>query len=537
MNGSEPLLTYQQSRDLDEKTMKLGWSSTQLMGQAALSSLYLLKRHRTFSRIIILCGPGNNGGDGLALAWHILSSAGQNGWGADASITVVQTGAAKSEAAKFYEGLPGLLENLKVQQYHHLNTDEFLDSLEQEKTFAADLRHGSDRWLIVDALLGSGQNRPLEGTFARLASWMAEKQSQGAYLLALDVPTGLLEDRSYSETAHYYPDEIHSYGPHRLACMFDSELLKSSMHACPIGFAPDLNSRFRLVKRNQDRLIQFNRSLDSHKYSNGSAWLLGGSSGMEGAMILSARCFFASGGGILQALSHSEKSLISDEPSIMQKESLGLDSRVGAITLGPGCSREDCQSFLAQLSKQWSQSEKSPFLILDAGAAVESIYPSKAKVLHGRKTLLTPHPGEWSALGGSAIHDVASLETAMDLTRDHIGSYVLYKGSTSILIDPFENRAYLFPWANTSLAVAGTGDCLTGILMSALSRSSDMISSVMASMELLHSSSEIRVHPRSSQIPALIQKALKRLNARAQDSTGKGNPELTVDGQSAGGLH
>lgn len=493
MNGSEPLFTYQQSRQLDEITMALGWTSTQLMGQAALSSFYRLIEHEEFEQVIILCGPGNNGGDGFALAWHILSSAGQKHWGRTSNIRVVRTNKARSEASGFYESL--VEKQLRVQQ-----ANEFLLSHSETQSL-----QNNSSVLIVEALLGSGQNRPLEGIFAELGQWIQRQNSKGAYVLSLDVPAGLLEDRPFADTSLFYPSEIHTYGPHRLACMFDDTLLRSSIYSNPIGFSTDVNSTFSLVRRNANHLDLFRRQGSSHKYSNGSGWLLGGSSGMEGALLLSARCFFASGGGILQSMSSSPEPLVKFEPSLMQKNSLQLE-KVNAVTVGPGCSRDDARSYLGEIEKQFQQSETRPFLILDAAAAVISPeFP-----VHGRSTILTPHPGEWKSLGGSIIQDVASLKQAMDFAKSKIGSYVLYKGSTSILLDPFEDRAYLFPWPNASLAVAGTGDCLAGILMSALSKSNEMIEAVISSLELLHACTENRVHPRSSRFPALIEGTLRR---------------------------
>ena len=571
MNGSEPLLTYEQSRHLDQRTMELGWTSTQLMGQAALSSLYRLQKLPAFSHIIILCGPGNNGGDGLALAWQILSSAGQKNWGADSSLTVVQTARATSEASSFYERLlakpseANLIELVTVEEFLHSIRDakglpwiekftngdrqtskppEPIESRQRDP----DLQRNQSRdgmiedqtirdsgLLIVEALLGSGQNRPLEGSFAELGRWISEEQSKGAYLLSLDVPAGLLESERFTETALFDPDEVHTYGPHRLACALDDRLLEhTSIYTHPIGFSPDMDSPFRLVRRDANRLTCFQREGNSHKYSNGSGWLMGGSTGMEGAMLLSARSFFSSGGGILQGITGSQMGIVREEPSIMIKERLSLDSRVGAITMGPGCSKEDCIEFLEALSEQYSPSKKAPSLILDAAAAVEAVQNPKWKKLLGRKTILTPHPGEWAAMGGAAITDVDSLRLAMEFARDSAGSFVLYKASTSILMDPFEDRAYLFPWINRSLAVARTGDCLTGILMSALCRSDDMITSVMAAMELLHASTETSIHPRSSRFPSLIQRALGKRQRRFQS---KDPLERRNDGKRFGGLH
>lgn len=499
--------------------MELGWTSSQLMGQAALSSLYRLQQFRQIqeAKVLLLCGPGNNGGDGLALAWHLLSA------GLPAhQLLVVQTAPARSEAAIFYESL------VKKGGIPMQGAEAYLESPDMEMPD-----------IVVEALLGSGQDRILEGLFRSLAVRIADLQKKGSFVLSLDVPAGLLEHRPYSETSVFVPDEVHTYGPHRLACALSPELLQSHIFSQPIGFVPVRAERFCWIRRDRRRLHLFGRSLDSHKYSNGSAWIMGGSPGMEGALLLSARCFFAAGGGILKALSSSPR-MLQQEPSVLWAESLNMDHRTSVIALGPGVSGEEARSYLANLSAEIAetkadsrstdrsaspprrdgqevlpekeqtggQSSASPFLVLDAAAAVASLdFP----LLQGSRTLLTPHPGEWKAMGGEPIHDASSLIRALEFAESHVQSYVLYKASSSVLLDPFSGQALVFPWPNANLAVAGSGDCLVGLLMTALSRTSDVRVAVRGAMELLHCCTEISLYPMSSDFPLLIRRSLESM--------------------------
>ncbi|MCB1137487.1 MAG: bifunctional ADP-dependent NAD(P)H-hydrate dehydratase/NAD(P)H-hydrate epimerase [Leptospiraceae bacterium] len=515
MNGDDALLTYEESRQLDKKTMELGWTPTQLMGQAALSSLYRLQQYLQIqeANTLLLCGPGNNGGDGLALAWHLLSA------GLPAhKLLVVQTAPARSQAAQFYESL------IEKGSIPRQNAESFLDS-----------PHMENPDMVVEALLGSGQDRILEGMLRMLCQRIARLQQRGAFVLSLDVPAGLLEDHPYDETSLFVPDEIHTYGPHRLACALSPELLKSTVFSHPIGFVPTKGYHSSWIRRDSRRLRLFEKSQDSHKYANGSAWILGGSPGMEGALLLSSRTFFASGGGILRALSSSPRLL--EEPSILWAKSPEIDDRTSVIAVGPGTSGEEARSYLSNLASilpeigdrsthaeqpgsmpaqvpdeihgkkpHRSDNVSTPFLVLDAAATVASLdFPS----LQGSRTVLTPHPGEWKAMGGRVIKDASALLRALEFVQSRVGSYVLYKGPSSVLLDPFSEKALVFPWPNASLAVAGSGDCLVGILMTALSRTSDVAIAAKAAMELLHSCSQGSVHPLSSDFPSLIRVALK----------------------------
>ena len=377
--------------------------------------------------------------------------------------------------------------------------------------------------------------------FRSLCEWISDKQKEGARVLSLDVPAGLLENQPFSDTALFVPNEVHTYGPHRLPCALNVDLLSGAeIYSNPIGFFPEMESVWTRARRDPARLKLFRRSVDSHKYSNGAGWILGGSSQMEGALLLSAGCFFASGGGILSCMSTSESPLYLSEASLMQKTEFAPDARTGAIVAGPGCSQEDALRYLKTLSSQVESSDapKSTTgssvsehgkpdmaLILDAGVAVRSLeFPA----LHGTKTLLTPHPGEWKSMGGPPIQDVKSLQDSLEFAIEKVGSFVLYKGQCSVLLDPFARKALLFPWPNPGLAVAGTGDCLTGILMTALCRGAEMQEAVEASMELLHSATERAIHPTSSRFPELIRRTLAYVSGNNQGKN-KDAPDAIVE--------
>ncbi|MBI3395742.1 MAG: NAD(P)H-hydrate epimerase, partial [Spirochaetia bacterium] len=239
MSGSSPLhlrlFDYASSLEVDKRTQARGFSETQLMGQAALASaLRLLDRldqnatDISLPTLWILCGTGNNGGDGLALAYMLLGS----GRVRSEQLQIFQTGLMRSQAAKFY------LEQLGTAGVTTQPSQAFLGSLPR------------DHDIIVEALLGTGQSGALRGEVVRLVSEIAHAASKSrAYHVALDVPAGLTEDRrsdmgeneKSSGAVHIpIPDEIHSYGTRKLAAYLDERIVSTSqIIEFPIGFHPE----------------------------------------------------------------------------------------------------------------------------------------------------------------------------------------------------------------------------------------------------------------------------------------------------------
>ncbi|MCB1323310.1 MAG: NAD(P)H-hydrate epimerase, partial [Leptospiraceae bacterium] len=197
MNGSDPetravtaawipLCSYARSRRIDQESQAAGLEETWLMGQAALSSAHAIRTDPDLlnaGTMHILCGPGNNGGDGLALAYmligmrHIIASI--------PALRIYQTGEARSSAAQFYAGL------LREIAQSPIAVDVCL--LPSSSFHFSAINNGD---VIVDALLGTGQDRAPAGEIARLLAHVALARIRIACaLLALDVPTGLREDR------------------------------------------------------------------------------------------------------------------------------------------------------------------------------------------------------------------------------------------------------------------------------------------------------------------------------------------------------
>ncbi len=487
MNGSNqepsgyaelaPLLTFDEARTLDGDTIQLGIPEQQLMGQAAAATVNRLITSgwlELSGNIHILCGTGNNGGDGYAIAWMLC------GFGAASRVQVYASGSPKSQAAAFYRSL--CAERLSI-----LSIEDF--------------RSAGRSDLILECLLGSGQRGAVRAPFDLAAHEIIQAQKRGAKLISIDVPVGLVEESRVDFAQLPLPDEIHCYGPVKLAVALHP-LLATRAFSLPIGFLPRRGSAALW----EGPPISFRRADTDHKYSAGSALIIGGQNGMEGAAILASDCFFAAGGGICELLtpdSEARTRILAARPSLMVRGlSEGAQIKAAAVLIGPGLRLTD--PFADQILSVLSGFQEGTKVILDASScalALDPRYPASLK----KTTILTPHGGEWSRIGGSVPDCVESFKRAALFARQ-IGVKVLVKGSVSVL---FEETSVVYARPNGSLAVAGSGDCLGGVILAALARPAGYspARSVCSAMDLMHHALRGKTNPQASEFAELIRSA------------------------------
>ncbi len=270
---------------------------------------------------------------------------------------------------------------------------------------------------------------------------------------------------------------------------------------------------------------------------------------MEGALLLSAAAFFAAGGGIARAVTPSPSFAAAGpglQPSLMWMTADGLPQTErdelsfrspDSFVIGPGLSREDAvhhaDAFIQMIRKSSEErlmrNQTPPFIILDAAACsliFHSDYPEPLRC----RTLLTPHSGEWASLGGSPIHSKESFSKAVLFSTENLRCWSLIKDAVSVLIPPppaedpshcsgVKRKPLIFPHPEPSLATAGTGDSLSGILAAAFSGKRGHLhdpysmecavqQKIHHSMNLLHAAVTDSVHPVSSDFAAGIRRAL-----------------------------
>lgn len=379
-------------------------------------------------RIWIACGPGNNGGDGLEAALHL------NAWGQRVTVTL--------------DGDPG-----------RLPADAAASLARVRQAGIALAVTPPPHWdLAVDALLGIGARRSLEGSLAAAAARMNACTSP---VLAIDIPSGLDADTGQGEV-------VRARHTLSLLALKPGLFTGSGRDAAgtvwfdDLGVAPPAFPTAWLA--GPPALAA--RPHASHKGSWGDVAVIGGAPGMAGAAVLAAVAALHAGAGrvFLAALDSSIPALVPGWPELMARapDSLGLESLSVACGCGGG---EDVAAWLPKVLAQ------ARTLVLDADAlnAVSTDTGLQDAVRHrNRPTVLTPHPLEAARLLGWSTAQVQAdrLRAATTLAQ-RLCCTVVLKGSGTVLATPGEVPV-INPTGNARLATGGTGDVLAGLLAARL---------------------------------------------------------------------
>ena len=536
-NGSNlhRLIRFDDARTIDEQTIAAGNSEVLLMGLAAQGALRQLKgdflandpldNHDT--DIVIVCGSGNNGGDGLALAsllyadpdWPVSNlDAGLPSFSSPKrpNLRVYAKLPMRSDAAKFYESK---LRREKIE-IHSL------------ADFSAELNRPQPKALIlIEALLGTGQSKPpadiiLESikTMKRLTD-TRKKNNYKTYVIALDVPCGLTEDKLYtqqdsSSTESIRPDTVYTFGNEKLAtslmqglpvtqigCGFESHIV-NKVFAQPNNVATFRNQSIPLD--NDAILPFFQRQPDDHKYKAGYGWSVCGDLQMEGAGLLVSRSFFSSGGGYLRhfhSASLSRQLYLSAMPSALYadigqfQEACGNEKPPRSVLIGPGMTASTIRQFGANLIEGLSilanRTDKLT-LILDAAACTLAFDYAKQLADTNINILITPHAAEWQSLGAPHLSASGINDGYQFLQRNHLRLYAYVKGPVSVLFTP--NHVQIINQPQPQLAVAGSGDLLSGLLLRAFcghKHDAAVHEVVAACLSLQYKTSMKSMHPES----------------------------------------
>ncbi len=493
---------------IDEYAEKeLNISAVTLMGRAgaavAREALAMTKNTES-PRILILCGGGNNGGDGYAAAPILI----ENG----ARVTVIDVFGAgqRSETGRHY-----------LSELEKLQKPITLDDLAVREI--ASLFRDCD--LIIDAILGTGARRELSPSLSAVADIINDIP---APVLAVDVPLGVRADdgtlaKSYVKAnktlmLSYPKTGLYSY-PARSAC--------GELTCDGIGINGEvINTAFGLSHTVTDRdvinAMLPRRPQNTHKGSFGTLCALCGSRGYRGAAILASSAALRMGVGIVRLISdpsvcdaacpalpeviYSPVSYETDTQEEIVEKLIGAT----AILVGCGCGvAEKMYTIVCKLLK----TEGCP-LILDADAlnslskyGVDALKDSK------RQVLITPHPAEMARLCGITTAEVSEnrLNVAKNFSREY-GVITLLKGASTVITDG--ERVMINPCGNSSLAKGGSGDVLAGAISSLAAQGIPLFDSAVcgaylhakAGEELSLLYSEYGVRP--SELPSAMAKII-----------------------------
>lgn len=430
-------------------------TSIDLMERAAFSAYNWLEEQLHPAKVVVFCGPGNNGGDGLAVA-RLLKEGGCT------ALQVYCTNKAEELSADAQINYTRLLQ--AGVQVHVLNGE--LPAIPKDA-------------LLVDALLGAGLNRPLKGYLARLVQHI---NAQHVVVVSIDLPSGLMGE----DNSHNLPENIikATYTltfqcPKLSFLLADCAWLVGQWVVLPIGLHPEAlkqtaSSYYYMESQDVAGLLRI-RPRFAHKGTFGKALLVAGSYGMMGAAVLAAKACFRAGVGWLKVhcpakgldvLQYTVPEVIveADEHEKIFSKSYGVADYT-AVGVGPGIGQE----FETQYAlKELLQATNAP-MVIDADALnILSKHPDWLPFVP-TMSLLTPHRREMERLIGNAVEsDYHLLLRQQEFARQH-GLIVILKGANTSIALP-DGRVFFNSTGNPGMAKAGSGDVLTGVLLSLLSQ-------------------------------------------------------------------
>ena len=455
-----PLAGSAQTAEIDHSAVEdYGLSSEILMETAgALSAreilLYLKKHQNEKSNpagVMIICGPGHNGGDGLVVARHLLSE------GISVEIFCSDTkGSALVEKQKDRLRILGMT----------------LHSLEK----TTDIKERSIKCsVIVDALFGVGLARDVENFYADLILWMNATDKQ---IIALDTPSGLNVDTGQIRGQAVRADITLSFGLAKPGFyLMQGPVHTGQLKIFSVGFPFSLlfekaDTHF-LIKKSWVASQMPGRHSADHKASQGHLLVLAGREGFWGAGHLAALSAYRMGAGYVTWAGNSKNDAhppIFNIPDVLTQtlSDPELFKNKTAVAIGPGLGVEGkTKKLLLDLKKT-----KIP-VIVDADAFTvcvkEKLFPLPAH------WILTPHSGELARLFNITGKEVDQNRCSYAMKASQsTGCLVLLKGFHSVLAN--KNKCWIIPTGNSALAKAGTGDTLTGFIGALMARSLDTFS-------------------------------------------------------------
>ena len=426
-----------------------------LMERAASVCAGWLKVHVPHERQIkVFCGPGNNGGDGLAIARMLIA----DGFGVG---VFVLSGAGRMSESCF-------INFRRLKEPGNNDLKEFMEVADQ-----GDLPSLTQSDVVIDAIFGNGLTRPAEGLAAETIRHINEG---GATVISIDIPSGLFCDLTTSPVSAgkvVLADHTLTFAPPKLAFFFpENDRFVGDWHLLDIGLSRDFIDSAPVVNftvgSDEVAPILKKRNKFAHKGLFGHALLVAGSTGKMGAAVLSASACLRSGPGlvtvrvpqsgaaILQA--GVPEAMLAIDPAMDLYSEVPDLSFYTAIAAGPGLGT---LPQTATALKLLIQQTKTP-VIFDADA-INIIAENKTWLgFIPAGCIFTPHPKEFERLvGKSSDHFERNRMQREFSIRNRC--YMVLKGAHTAITDP-EGRCYFNTTGNPGMATGGSGDVLTGIL-------------------------------------------------------------------------
>ncbi|MBX2970916.1 MAG: NAD(P)H-hydrate dehydratase [Cyclobacteriaceae bacterium] len=447
------ILSAQQIRELDAYTIKHEpIPSIDLMERACRAFCSWFTTHvDTRYTVGIVCGTGNNGGDGMGIARMLLD------WNYSVKVWVVEGGG--RESLDFKTNLQRLKEKIQIQAI--------------SKNYDKGLFFGCD--VLIDALFGTGLSRPVEGVSAEVMTCMNQAD---VIRVAVDIPSGLMVDAP-SAGAIIKADHTVSFQLPKLAFFLpENHPYVGEWHVVDIGLSKTgleqtQSDTFLVTKKSITKLLKPQYKFD-HKGRRGHALLIAGSYGKMGAAVLASRAALRTGVGLLTA--HVPAKGYEIIQTAVPEAMVSIDQADAcfsitpeiepytAIGIGPGLGKD---KKTAQALRVVLEKTDAP-LVLDADALNIISENRELLALLRPGAILTPHPKEFERLAGASKNDFERLDRQRAFSKEH-QVVVILKGGHTTITSP-EGLMFINNTGNPAMATGGSGDVLTGILTALLAQ-------------------------------------------------------------------
>ncbi len=455
---------------------------------------------------VVFAGPGNNGGDALAVARMLAEK------GYKLSVYLFNISNKLSEDCAINR--QRIVDSNRIKSFTEVK-DEF-DPPRLEK--------GT---VIIDGLFGSGLNKPLAGGFASLVRYINKSQAE---VVSIDMPSGLMaEDNTYNIGTNIIQADLTLTLQHKkLAFLFaENQQFIGKLKVLDIRLSKEgeeiLWTRYSIAEENDIRKLLLKRNEFAHKGEMGHALLLAGCHGMAGAAILAARACLRAGSGkvtvrtarrnndIMQ-ISVPEAIVSADKEDHHISEALPMED-YDAVGIGPGIGTNEHTAIAIITQIRRSQVP----IVLDADAL--NILASHRAWLQQLPpgVIMTPHPKEMERMAGNRFsNSYERLCKAQDMA-EQLKAYILLKGKYTALCTPDGNIIFNST-GNAGMATAGSGDVLTGIITGLLARGYQKGDACLLGMYLHGLAGDLAARElgeeslMASDIIAFLPKAFNRLN-------------------------
>ena len=434
-------------------------SSIDLMERAARAITHAIaERWPARTPVVVFAGPGNNGGDALAVA-RMLADKGYQ-------VSVFLFNIHNKLSADCNANKKRLNESKKVKSFTEISLNFDPPKLTGDT-------------LVVDGLFGSGLNKPLSGGFASLAKYINQSQAK---VVSIDIPSGLMcEDNTFNIRANIIRADVTlTLQYKKLAMMFaDNQPYIGELQILDIGlskeYTDNTETQYSTVEEEDIRKLIRPRPDFAHKGNMGNALIVAGSYGMAGAAMLATKACLRSGVGkvtvrtpknncLAMQVAVPEAVLSIDPDEEVFSESASTDD-IDALGIGPGLGQTETTA--VALIGQFKRTHCP--IVADADAL--NILANHRAWLQQlpKNMIMTPHPKEMDRLASNAANgDYDRLCKAMDFAERH-EAFIILKGHHTAICTP-QGKVFFNNTGNSGMATAGSGDVLTGIITGLLAR-------------------------------------------------------------------